>query len=108
MKSLRDASDRSGRSLLLATAASVASMMISVYLEEFTEWRPANPMIHPVMATVAASMTFWVTWPRRNLLKLWLFMPIAFAVISIVLFLIGMPDALPESLHNTLDCSETS
>ena len=95
MKSLGDSSDRSGRSLLLATVASIASMVISVYLEESTRWAPVDKMIHPVIATVAASITFWMTYPRRNLVKLWLFMPIAFAVISIIFMMVAVAIQMP-------------
>jgi hypothetical protein len=85
MKSPVTDSDRTGRSLLLAAAASFFSMVISISLEEsISRFTAENPMIHPVLATIAASVTFWLTYPRVNLAKLWVFMPIAFVVITIL------------------------
>jgi len=86
--------DRSGRSLLLATAASVTALVVSMQFAETPWWRD-NPMIHPAIATIAASITFWLTWPNRNLVKLWVFMLIAFAVLTIATFTIAVVSLMP-------------
>ena len=95
MKPPPNAPDDSVRSLLLATAASAAAMMISVYVDESTAWQPTNPLIHPVIGTVAASVTFWLTWPRRGLAALCVFVAMAFAFITIVSMLIVIVMAMP-------------
>jgi len=69
-------------------------MVISMYLEDSTAWRP-DPMAHPVIATVAASITFLVTYPRRSLVTLLVFMPLAFAVITIVSMMVGIVMLMP-------------
>ena len=80
---------------MLATVASIVSMVISVNLESAGRWHPASPFAHPVVATAVASIVFWVTWPRPTLVKLGVFMLMAFATITVVWMLVTTVSLMP-------------
>src|SRR5688500_19190438 len=78
--------DGSGRSLLLAAAASLVSLAITVQFDD-AAWWPANPLVHPAIATVLSSTVFWIMWPRRSSLALVVFSVMAFCVTTLVLMM---------------------
>jgi hypothetical protein len=85
---------RQTRSLLLATVASVASIALSVQFVG-AEWFPQHPITHPIIATAVSTATFWATWPRRSVLTLCVFVPMAFGTITVVSMLVGIALLMP-------------
>ena len=85
---------RQTRSLLLATVACAASIALSVQFVG-AEWFPQHAITHPMIATAVSTATFWATWPRRSVLALCVFVPMAFGTITVVSMFVGIALLMP-------------
>lgn len=94
MTSPRFSRRKLGGALLLAAVASVVSMVASANLSESGAWQIEYPT-HQVIAAVVASMTMWAFYPRRGLVVLWVFMPLAFLLIFTISIIVALVMLMP-------------